>query len=166
VTFDKANMVSPVKSLLIVYSYHHNNTLKVAEAMAKELEAEIKTPQQTNPEEPQEYDLVGFGAGIDSGKHYKVLFDYAEKLPQVYSKDAFIFSTAGVTGGKKLAKDHSTLREKLEAKGYRVVDEFQCIGFNTNVFLKYFGGMNKGRPNEEDLQHAEEFARNLKRNEK
>lgn len=151
-----------MKCLLIVYSYHHNNTRKIAEAMAKVLDAEIKNPQQTNPEEPQKYDLVGFGAGIDSGKHYKVLLDYAEKLPQVDNKAAFIFSTAGVTGEKKLSKDHLTLREKLEAKGYRIVDEFQCRGFNTNVFLKYFGGMNKGRPNEEDLQHAEEFAQNLK----
>ena len=130
--------------------------------MAKALEAEIKTPQQTNPEETQKYDLVGFGAGIDSGKHYKVLLDYAEKLPQVDNKDAFIFSTAGVTGEKKLAKDHLTLREKLEAKGYRIIDEFQCRGFNTNVFLKYFGGMNKGRPNKEDLKHAETFAEKLK----
>ena len=164
-TLDKANVVSSVKSLLIVYSYHHNNTLKVAEAMAKQLETEIKTPQQSNPEDPQKYDLVGFGAGIDSGKHYKVLLDYAEKLPQVENKGAFIFSTAGVTGEKKLAKDHSTLREKLEAKGYRIVGEFQCKGFNTNVFLKYFGGMNKGRPNEEDLKNAEQFAQNLRRSE-
>jgi hypothetical protein len=29
-------------------------------------------------------------------------------------------------------------------------------------FLKYIGGMNKGRPNAEDLKHAEEFAENLK----
>ena len=105
-----------MKRLLIVYSYHHNNTLKIAEIMAKALDAEIKTPQQTNPEEPQKYDLVGFGAGIDSGKHYKVLLDYAEKLPQVDNKVAFIFSTAGVTGEKKLSKDHSTLREKLRLK--------------------------------------------------
>jgi flavodoxin len=166
VNFDKANVMSPMKSLMIVYSYHHNNTLKVAEVFAKALEAEIKTPQQTDSEEPQKCDLVGFGAGIDSGKHYKVMLDFADKLPQVDNKEAFIFSTAGVTGEKKLSKDHSTLREKLEAKGYRIVDEFQCKGFNTNSFLKYFGGMNKGRPNEEDLKHAEEFAHNLKRNEK
>jgi flavodoxin len=152
-----------MKCLLIVYSYHHNNTQKIAEAMAKVLGAEIKTPQKSSPEDPQNYDLVGFGAGIDSGKHYKVLLDYADTLPQIGGKDAFIFSTAGVTGVKKIAKDHSTLREKLEAKGYMIVNEFQCRGFNTNVFLKYFGGMNKGRPNEEDLQHAEEFAQNLKR---
>jgi flavodoxin len=151
-----------MKRLLIVYSYHHNNTQKIAETMAKVLEAEIKIPQQTNPEEPQKCDLVGFGAGIDSGKHYKVLLDFADKLLHVDNKNAFIFSTAGVTGEKKLSKDHSALREKLEAKGYRIVDEFQCKGFNTNLFLKYFGGMNKGRPNEEDLKHAEAFAETLK----
>jgi flavodoxin len=151
-----------MKCLLIVYSYHHNNTRKIAETMAKVLAAEIKTHQQTQPEEPRKYDLVGFGAGIDSGKHYKVLLDYAERLPQVDNKNAFIFSPTGVTGEKKLAKDHSTLREKLESRGYRIVDEFQCKGFNTNLFLKYFGGMNKGRPNEEDLKHAEIFAEKLK----
>ena len=151
-----------MKCLLIVYSYHHNNTQKVAEVMAKVLDAQIRTPQQTDLKELQEYSIVGFGAGIDSGRHYKPLLDFADKLMQVDNRDAFIFSTAGVTGEKKLSKDHSTLREKLEAKGYRIVDEFQCKGFNTNVFLKYFGGMNKGRPNEEDLKHAEAFAEKLK----
>lgn len=130
--------------------------------MSKVLDAEIKTPQQIKPEELQNYALAGFGSGIDSGRHYNPLLDFADKLMQVDNKDAFIFSTAGVTGEKKLAKDHSTLREKLQTKGYRIVGEFQCKGFNTNVFLKYFGGMNKGRPNEEDLKHAEAFAEKLK----
>jgi flavodoxin len=130
--------------------------------MAKVLDAQVKSTQQTALEELSQYDLVGFGAGIDSGKHYKELLDFAEALPQVNDKKAFIFSTAGLTWEKKQAKDHSKLREKLESKGYRIVDEFQCKGFNTNVFLKYFGGMNKGRPNEEDLKHAEAFAEKLK----
>src|SRR4030042_4265707 len=129
--------------------------------MAKVLEAEIKAPQQITPEEPQKYDLVGFGAGIDSGKHYKVMLDFADSLPQIDRKDAFIFSTAGLTGDKKRTKDHSKLRQKLNSKGYTVVDEFQCKGFNTNSFLKAFGGMNKDRPNAEDLKHAEKFAQNL-----
>ncbi len=67
-----------------------------------------------------------------------------------------------MTGEKKLAKDHLALREKLQSKGYLIVDEFQCKGFNTNLFLKYFGGINKNRPNEEDLKHAETFAEKLK----
>jgi hypothetical protein len=30
--------------------------------------------------------------------------------------------------------------------------------------MKYLGGMNKGRPNAEDLKHAEEFVLNLMQN--
>ncbi len=151
-----------VKSLIVVFSYHHKNTQKIAEVMAKVLDAHVKSSQQTILEELSQYDLVGFGAGIDSGKHYRELLDFADALPQVTDKKAFIFSTSGLTGEKKLIKDHSALREKLQSKGYLIVDEFQCKGFNTNSFLKYFGGINKGRPNAEDLKHAEAFAEKLK----
>ncbi len=161
---------SPMKSLIVVFSYHHNNTQKIAEVMAKVLDAQIKTPQQTNPEELQQYDLVGFGSGIDNGKHYAELLDLADKLSQVTNKKAFIFSTSGmpvvVAGGGRLEeyarKCHTTLREKLQSKGFTIVDEFSCAGFNTNKFLKWFGGINKGRPNAEDLKNAEEFASKLK----
>jgi len=152
-----------MKTLIVVFSYHHKNTQKVADAMAKMLDAQVKSPQQTALEELSQYDLVGFGAGIDSGKHYKVLLDFADRLPPVDNKIAFIFSTAGLSGDKKRGKDHSALREKLHSKGYVIVDEFQCKGFNTNSFLKTFGGMNKDRPNSEDLKLAEEFAQNLKK---
>jgi flavodoxin len=152
-----------MKSLLVLYSYHHNNTEKVADVFAKVLDAKMGSPQQMSPREPQMYDLVGFGSGIDSGKHYKILLDFADMLPQVKEKKAFIFSTAGITGKEKIAEDHSALRKKLQSKGYIIVDEFGCTGFNTNSFLRFFGGMNKGRPNAEDLRHAEEFAQRLKK---
>ena len=151
-----------MKSLIVCFSHHHNNTQKIAEVMAKVLNAQIQIPQQTNPEEVQEHNLVGFGSGIDSERNYQILLDFTDKLPQVINKKVFIFSTSAITGEEKLAKDHSTLREKLQSKGYKIVGEFQCKGFNTNGFLKYFGGMNKGRPNAEDLKHAEEFAQDLK----
>jgi flavodoxin len=150
-----------VKTLLIVYSYHHNNTLRIAEVFAKTLEAEIVEPQQANPQQLLKYDLVGFGSGIDSGKHYKPLLRFADSMPQAVDKKAFIFSTSGIA---EATKNHTELREKLLLKGYVMVGEFNCRGFNTNSFLRYFGGMNKGRPNEEDLKNAEEFAENLKKN--
>ena len=151
-----------MKSLLVVFSYHHNNTQKIAEVFARVLDAQIMKPQEITPEELQEYDLVGFGSGVYSAKHHKYLLEFADKLPQVTDCKSFIFSTAALTGEKKLTKDHSVLREKLQSKGYMIVDEFQCKGFNTNSFMKYLGGMNKGRPNAEDLQHAKEFAESLK----
>ena len=157
----KPNLVLLMKSLLILFSYHHNNTAKIANVFAKVLDAQIKTPQQINTEELQEYDLIGFGSGIYSEKHHTSLLDLADRLPQVTNKRAFIFSTSAIA---EVAKNHSPLREKLQSKGYIIVDEFNCAGFNTNSFLKYFEGMNKGRPNAEDLKHAEEFAQNLKQN--
>ena len=151
-----------LNTLIVLFSYHHNNTEKIAKVFAKVLDAQVKSPQETSSNELKKYDLIGFGAGIDSGKHYRELLDFADALPQVTDKKAFIFSTSGMTGEKKLTKDHSALREKLQSKGYLIVDEFQCKGFNTNSFLKYFGGINKGRPNSEDLKHAEAFAGKLK----
>ncbi len=159
---DEFNPVS-MKSIIVLYSYHHHNTEEIANVFAKVLDAEIKTPQQIKPEKLQEYDMVGFGSGIYSAKHHKFLLELADKLPPVNNKKAFLFSTSGITGKSKSAKDHSILREKLVSKGYIIVDEFQCKGFNTNSFLKLFGGMNKGRPNEKDLKNAEDFINNLKR---
>ena len=160
-----------MKSLLVLFSYHHNNTEKIANVFAKVLDAQIKTPQQINPEELQEYSLIGFGSGIYDGKHHKILLELADNLPQATNRKAFIFSTDGAPRGlikdhsllrEQMLKNHSILREKLQSKGYMIVDEFNCAGFNTNSILKLFGGINKGRPNAEDLQHAEEFAQNLK----
>jgi len=159
-----------MKSLIILFSYHHNNTEKIARAFAKVLDAQIKTPQQTNPEELMRYDLIGFGSGIYSYQHHPSLLDLADKLPQVTNRKAFIFSTSGapaIFGAeafKEALKFHAPLREKLQSKGYEIVDEFICSGYNTNSFLKIFGGINKGRPNAEDLKNAEEFAQKLKLN--
>ena len=150
------------KYLLILYSYHHKNTEKVANVFSKVLDAEIRNPQQISPKELTRFDLIGFGSGIYSAKHHKFLLDLANSLLIVQYKNAFIFSTAAMTSEKKKIKDHSELRKKLESKGYVIIDEFQCKGYNTNSFMKYFGGMNKGRPNTEDLKCAEEFAQNLK----
>lgn len=152
---------SSMKSLLIVISYHHGNTEKIAGVFAEVLDGEIRAPKQVLPQELQEYDLVGFGSGIYDAKHHADLLEFADTLPQVIDKKAFIFSTSSMTSEAQVAEDHSILRDKLQSKGYRVVGEFGCKGFNTNSFLRYFGGMNKGRPNADDLRHAEEFARNL-----
>jgi flavodoxin len=147
-----------MRSILVLFSYHHNNTEKVAKVFAEVLDAQIKTPQQTSPEELQKYDLIGFGSGIYRGEHHKDILALADRLPAVSGKMAFLYSTSY---DRRIALIHSSLRRRLESKGYIIVDEFNCGGFNTNSFLKYFGGLNKGRPDAEDLKQAEEFATGL-----
>ena len=155
-----------VKSLVIVFSYHHNNTEKIANACANVLGAEVKTPQQVRPEEIAEYDLIGFGSGIYSATFDPSVLDLADRLPDAAGKKAFLFSTYGapafIANREFIEKNHQQIREKLRAKGYAIIGEFGCGGWNTNSFLRYFGGLNKGRPNTEDLRNAEEFARSVK----
>jgi len=155
------------KSLLVLHSYHHKNTEAVAKVFAEVLGAKIVTPREVNAAELAGYDLVGFGAGIDSGKHYRPILDLADKLPSVDAKKAFIFSTCGAPAflvtERFIRSNHAALREKLVAKGYSIAGEFGCPGFNTNVFLKYLGGLNKTRPSAEDLERAEAFAQSLAR---
>ena len=150
-----------MKSLLVLYSYHHNNTEKIANVFAEVLDAQIKTPEQVTPEELQGYSLIGFGSGIYGAEHHESLLDLADRMPRVTDRKAFLFSTS--SNLEPLSKNHLTLRKKLQSKGYTIVDEFTCAGFNTNSFSKLWGGINKGRPNAEDLRHAERFAQNLQK---
>ena len=150
------------KAIIFLYSYHHKNTQKVADAIGAAINAavvDINNNKETVV--PENYDIVGFGSGIDSGKHYSKMLEFAEKLPAVQNKKAFIFSTSGIYTDKKMLSDHKALREILQNKGFVISGEFACRGYNTNSVLKYFGGKNKGRPNNEDIKNAEVFAEKL-----
>jgi len=155
----------PVKSLIIVFSYHHHNTEKIAHACAKVLDAQVRTPGQVRPEDVVEYDLIGFGSGIYSETFHPSVLDLAERLPQTINKKGFLFSTYGAPGfianREFIENNHRQIREILQARGYEVIGEFGCAGWNTNSFLNYFGGLNKGRPDARDLMDAEEFARRM-----
>jgi flavodoxin len=164
-TANQLNNPQRGKSLVIVFSYHHGNTEKIANVVANVLGAEVKTPQQVKPEEIAGYDLIGFGSGIYSATFDLSVLDLADRLLQVKGKKAFIFSTYGapafVANREFVEKNHAQIRKKLNAKGFTVIGEFGCAGWNTNSFLKYFGGLNKGKPDAEDLRNAEAFARDM-----
>ena len=73
-----------MKTLVICFSYHHKNTAKIVSVFASTLDAEVKTPQEVDPNGLGEYDVVGFGSGIYFGKHHKVLLDFADKPASGY----------------------------------------------------------------------------------
>lgn len=146
--------------------------MKIAEVLAGEFGAEIKKPSEIESEELDGYDLIGLGSGIYDDMHHKKILEFVDSLPKSIGKKSFIFSTSGVPvsilGDKFLknymSKAHLALKNKLESKGCVVLGDFICPGFNTNVFLKYFGGLNKNRPSYEDFERAKEFAVKIKSN--
>lgn len=147
-----------MKILIIYISVHHQNTKQVATVMAEELEADLVTVDQAQSRPLAEYDLIGFGSGIFFGNHHKTLLGFVGSLPEFWGKQAFIFSTSG-RGGTGL---HAALRELLADRGFLIAGEFSCKGWDSWGPLKLVGGINKGRPDAEDLEEARIFARGLK----
>ena len=149
------------RALIVLTSIHHKNTEKVAIVIAKIIGAEIVSPEEMYNKNLSSYELIGFGSGIYSGKHHRSLLDLADKLSPVHGQLSFIFSTSGRTG-KIVEKYHRRLRDRLVAKGFVIVDEFNCAGFDTVGLKKLFGGIKKGRPNLEDLALADTFAKKIR----
>jgi flavodoxin len=148
------------KSIIVYVSTSHGNTEKIAKTIASVLGASLVAPNQVAPKDLLSYGLMGLGSGIYHAKHDKSLLELADNLPPS-NKKVFIFSTSGM-GEKSVQKDHEALRTKLMAKGFDIVGEFNCRGFDTYGPLKLVGGIAKGRPNEQDLKAAEEFAKTIK----
>jgi flavodoxin len=142
-----------MKVLIVYNSVHHGNTEKIAKVIADELKAKMVKPAEEEVNKLSEYDLIGFGSGIYMSKHHESIFQLVEKLPAVKDKKAFVFCTSGF-----LKNYNEPLKEKLTAKGFQVVGEFSCKGFDTFGPFKLIGGINKGLPNEEDCRKVQEFA--------
>lgn len=147
-----------MKRLIINKSIHNGNTEKIAKRIANTLDADVVKPEEFDLGTIDNYDLIGFGSGIYGSKHHEMILDLVEDMPDLQGKKVFIFSTAGII----VTSDHDSLKRKLKEKNAIIVDDFFCKGFNENSFLRFFGGMNKGRPHEEDLRRAEDFARKIK----
>lgn len=145
-----------MKTVIIYKSVHHGNTRKVAEVMTNVLKADLIDLKDANPAMIDKYDLIGFGSGIYYYRPHKKLRNFIEALDNVENKKAFTFITSGN------GKPNNWMNEKLSKKGFEVLDNFECKGFDTYGPLKLVGGHNKGQPNEKDLKNAEMFAKNLK----
>jgi len=88
------------------------------------------------------YDIVGFGVGMDTGKNYQQLLKFVENLPNIQNKKAFIFSTIGISSERRMKKDYAVLLNLLENKGFVIMNDFDCEGFNTSSILKCISEIN------------------------
>lgn len=144
-----------MKTAIIYKSVHHGNTKKIAEAMAESIEADLIDLKDIKGENLEKYDLIGFGSGIFYYKPHRELRKFVEGLDYVENKKAFIFYTSGS------GFHNGWLEKKLSGKGFDVVGEFYCKGFDTYGPFKLIGGQNKGRPDLGDLNNAKNFVTEL-----
>jgi flavodoxin len=155
------NLMTP-KTLIVCQSVHHRNTAMVAQAMGDVLEADIRTPETAPADKLDDYDLFGFGSGIYFGRFHGTLRDWIDRLPDApqITRPSFVFSTSGLPMLWRLW--HWPLKSCLARKGFRVLGEFHCRGFDTFGPLWLLGGLNRRHPDARDLNAAREFAENLR----
>jgi len=151
-----------VKSLIICVSKSHGNTRRIADRIAEALDAEVVEPESVDPEKLREYDLVGFGSGIYYMTVDARLRNLIRRLPRVHGIRAFTFFTSGARA-IPLLDYNKPVRNQLASKGFEVLGSFSCRGFDTAGPFGFIGGINRGRPNDHDLDRAAAFAAHLRK---
>jgi flavodoxin len=151
------------KALIVCASCHHGNTARVARCMADVLGATVNAPPDVPATRIGDYDLIGIGSGIYYGGLHPDIRTWVRSLPDASTPTTrcFLFSTSGLPFLTRLW--HGPLKAELARKGLDVVGEFHCRGFDTWGPLALFGGINRGHPDDRDLERAARFAGTLRR---
>ena len=146
-----------MKTAIVYASVHHKNTEKVVKAIAeKHPEVELIDATKTILKDLASYDLIGFASGIFYGKFHKTLLSFiADNLP--LHKKTFVIYTCG----SDRASYMESIEELIKSKDSVLTAHYSCLAYDTFGPFKLVGGLNKGRPNEDDLQKAVDFYESL-----
>ncbi|WP_327229355.1 flavodoxin family protein [Streptomyces murinus] len=149
-----------MRTVIVCASVSHGNTRRVADSMAQVLGARVVSPEQADPAELADADLVGFGSGVFYSRLHPALMSFAKALPTGRGR-AFVFATSGLPEIPLMSFTRPLVR-LLEGKGFEVDGSFSCRAFDTWTPFKLVGGINKQRPHTGDLAAARAFAGQLR----
>jgi flavodoxin len=147
-----------MKTIMIYTSTHHGNTEKIALTISEVLKADLHSLDRENFSSIslEGYDLIGLGAGVRGQKPDPKIMWAVEKM-DLKGRKVFLFSTSAGNSVDEI----KLLKDAVLQKQAQLMGEFMCPGFFDWAFMKWFGGYNKGHPDEADLENARKFARSL-----
>jgi len=146
-----------MKSLVVYYS-KSENTEKVAKAIARGSEAELKRVEEVNPKNVSDYSLIYIGTPVHALAPAKPIKKFLRELPDLPGKKGAGFCTMHAFGDKRTLR---IIKKGFENKKIKFLGGFSCRGTSSifgDIGPKIF---NKGKPNEEDLKKAEDFGKKL-----
>lgn len=147
-----------MKSIIIYASSHHGNTKKVVDAIAKDFDVELLDAGYVREKDLSDYDLIGLASGIFYSKFAGDILEFARaNLPT--NKNVFLIATAG----NPREANFSAIAKIVSEKDCKEVGRFQCKGFDTFGPFKIVGGIQKGHPDEKELQEAIVFYKSLQK---
>ena len=147
-----------MKTAIVYASVHHKNTEKVVKAIVeKHPEIELIDATKTILKDLASYDLIGFASGIFYGKFHKSLLSFiTENLP--LRKKVFVMYTCGSDRSETYLKD---IKDLIKSRECTLTAAYSCLAYDTFGPFKLIGGINKGHPNEADLEKAVDFYESL-----
>ena len=145
------------KAVLFYYSYHHENTKKVAEAIADKCGARLVHVPVHEEVDLKDYDLVGFASGIYMSEFGKPIRTFAQQMEGLEGKECFTLYTCGAPAGTF----DGAFADMLEKKGAHISGRHHCRGFDTFGPFKLVGGIAKGHPTAAETDAAAAFVAGL-----
>jgi flavodoxin len=136
----------------VVYASLTGNTRKVARAMAEAVGAILVDVRKDPLPKVEPGDVIFVGDGVYGWRPSRAMRRALSSWALPKGVKAVVF---GTYGGKPTQL--GVLEKILREKGAEVVDRFSCMGRDWFVL----GLIGRGRPSEEDLKAAREFAKKV-----
>lgn len=144
-----------MKVAIAYYSQHHGNTKKLLDAIKDLADVKLINVVECKEADLSEYDLIGFASGTYFGKFSEEVTKFARNNLPV-NKPVFLINTYGAKGA--FTKE---IEKIITEKSCKLLGKYGCRGFDTFGPFKLIGGIAKGHPNENDVQGAVEFFKNI-----
>lgn len=149
-----------MKTVILYRSKHHGNTKKLVDAVVANFDnvdaIDVAALGKNEYPDLDEYPLVGIATGIYYGK---IDDDLARVMEHTINEGQKIFGLITYGGSSKwYGKDIDGICRMKRAVFLAC---WGCAGFDTWGPYKFMGGMNKGRPNQDDIQACLEFYKKL-----
>jgi flavodoxin I len=167
--------------ILITYHSDTGNTEKIAKSMKEGLEEKKQNvslipAKEVDPSSLNSYDLVLLGSGIYASNIGKYINNLMKKVTDFAPKFAFFTTHSSPTAYQKA---FSKIGESIKQNNSIILGEFDCVAENIGIpkdkqlmmlsrlpseqqaRAKEHMESIKGRPNQEDLENAKQFAKSL-----
>ncbi|MBO8427575.1 MAG: flavodoxin [Firmicutes bacterium] len=146
-----------MNKLIIYESIHHQNTYKLCKHLKDKYNFDLISIDELDKDtfNFNNYDLIGLASGIYGFEYSKEIIDLLNS-GSIRNKKVFILYTS--------AMDKDSFSKKIievVSTNNKVIGVYHCKGYCTFSFFKWFGGVNKNRPNESDIKLLDSFIENI-----
>lgn len=146
-----------MKIVIIYISSHHDNTKKVVEAMAEERKIDLYTVQEAKNIKLTGYDTIGFASGIYYHKFHESIMEFVKENEFNENQQIFTVYTCGIN----YINYARSIEKIIKTKKSEYIGCYNCRGYDTYSFFEKLGGIAKNHPNNNDLEKARIFIKNI-----